>query len=298
MKIAYIILAYDSPEQVVRLVRRLSTPDTSFFIHVDKRTDDGAYERMAGPLSACANVRFLRRYRCHWADFGMVRATLAGIREILASDVRQDYVILLSGHCYPTKSNQRIQETLQRNAGRSFITYSALPDPHARQWEARIAYWHVNWWRWHFVFPQAEADFHNPHLRRLWRMLMRWIPLRRKFPGGLKPFQGGTWWCLSRECAEYVSEFVQQNKAFVRFFTYTSTPDELFFQTILLNSPFRDTLVNDDLRYIVFGPKQSHPNILGTHDFAEFMSTGDLFARKFDMTVDGQVLDLIDREIS
>jgi len=37
MKIAYIILAHKNPDQIKRLVLRLNTEGTSFFIHIDKK---------------------------------------------------------------------------------------------------------------------------------------------------------------------------------------------------------------------------------------------------------------------
>ena len=40
------------------------------------------------------------------------------------------------------------------------------------------------------------------------------------------------------------------NPDYVRFFEHVFVPDELFFQTIIMNSPLRDTVENDDLRYL------------------------------------------------
>lgn len=40
IRIAYIILAYKLPEQIIRLVNRLNTPESSFFIHIDSRTNN------------------------------------------------------------------------------------------------------------------------------------------------------------------------------------------------------------------------------------------------------------------
>ncbi|MGE5445412.1 MAG: hypothetical protein ACM3SR_12560 [Ignavibacteriales bacterium] len=43
MRLAYIISAYKYPEQLIRLILRLNTDTTSFFIHVDKKTDNEVY---------------------------------------------------------------------------------------------------------------------------------------------------------------------------------------------------------------------------------------------------------------
>jgi hypothetical protein len=297
MRIAYLITAYALPDQVVRLVRRLNAPDISFFIHVDRKTDDETYERIAGPLSALSNVHFLKRHRWRWGGFGNVKVKLNCMREILTQEGQYDYVILLSGQSYPIKSNRHIKQFLQQSNGRSFVHYFSKEAPWAGRFDERHVYWHLSWGRWHLAFPKADM-FGTPAANRVWNVLAKGIPLRRKFPGGFKPFYGSASWCLSRECAEYVLEFVRLNKAFVRFFTYTSCPSEMFFQTILLNSTFKDRIVNDDLVYVDFSQHLPHPATLGKNDFDRFMNTSNLFARKFDATADGEVLDMIDAAIS
>jgi hypothetical protein len=111
-------------------------------------------------------------------------------------------------------------------------------------------------------------------------------------------FGGSHFWCLSRYCIEYVHEFVQQNDAFMRFFKYVKTPHEMIFQTILLNSALKDLLVNDNLRYFDWSRNSSHPEILCKQDFERFINKDKLFARKFDVTVDADVLDMIDLRIA
>lgn len=76
-------------------------------------------------------------------------------------------------------------------------------------------------------------------------------------------------------------------------------PDEIFFQTIVLNSPLAHTVVNDDLRYLEWRDPAlaGGPAVLGEHDFRKIMSSSKLFARKFDMTQDAEILELIDAEV-
>src|SRR5262249_42615394 len=59
---------------------------------------------------------------------------------------------------------------------------------------------------------------------------------KRKFPKGMVPYGGSDWWSLSYDCAAYVLKFVEENPRYKRFFKYTHSPCELFFQTIILNS--------------------------------------------------------------
>ena len=297
MKIIYLITAYKLPDQLIRLVTQLNTDEVNFFIHVDKKTDSNIQRKITEGLSSFQNVHFIEPINCTWGEFGQVKPILDGIREIIDSKNEFDYVIQLTGQCYPIKSNRSIADFLQTHAGKSFINYFTFPHPLAGSWTERYRYWHLNLGRWSLVFPK-ENMFSTSILNRFWNPLARRMTWRRKIPGNLKPYFGGSHWCLSKESIVYLDEYVQAHPEYVRFFShYVQFPSEIFYQTILLNSPLKDSLIDDDLFYIDFSSHKAHPAILTMKDYDRLMSSSDLFARKFDMTVDGEVLDRIDKVI-
>jgi hypothetical protein len=280
--LAYIISAYKLPDQLTRLVRRLDTKTASFFVHVDRKTDDATYRRMVKPLSGLDNVHFLERHHCHYGGFGHVEATIKGIRELFRRGVPFDHVLLLTGQDYPIASNRRIGGFLGEHEGLSFMSHFPLPSD---EWQGggmdRIGSWHVRLGSLYVRVPGMSG------------------PLGRRFPAGLRPFGGSAYWCLSRACTEYVHGFLQNARSYVRFFRFVNVPDEIFFQTILLNSPLRDAIVNDDLRYLEWRHPEvaGGPAVLHRSDFESIMGSGKLFARKFDVTEDAEILDLIDAAI-
>jgi hypothetical protein len=272
---AYIISAYKNLGQVTRLVRRLHSDRASFLIHVDKKTDDRAYETLVTSLRSVSSVGFLERHTCHWGGFGHVRATLKGIDELDRQGIPFDYVILLTGQDYPIKPTSYIERFLESRAPSSFMAFSSLPSD---SWSPRGGLDRIEGW----------------HVRLYGRRLS--VPVKRRFPAGLRPYGGGAYWCLRRECIEYVADFVARRPDVVSFFRHVDIPDEVFFQTILLNSELRDTIVNDNLRYIDW-TRGVRPAILGVRDLDALRSSPKLFARKFDVNQDETVLDLIDRHL-
>jgi hypothetical protein len=122
------------------------------------------------------------------------------------------------------------------------------------------------------------------------------LPVKRRFPARLRPYGGGAYWCLSRACIEYVAAFVERRPDVISFFRNVDIPDEIFFQTILLNSMLRDTIVNDNLRYIDW-TRGRRPAILDIRDLEALRASPKLFARKFDVNQDEMILDLIDRHL-
>ena len=277
MRIAYLVSAYKLPEQLVRLLRRLHTDRSHFVVHVDRKTDRRVYDEMVGGARELGCVDFVSRHVCHWGGFGHVRATIKGIDHLDAEGIPFDYAVLLTGQDYPIRAPGEIERYLENANGRSFIGY--WPVPHAgwsgRGGQDRLERWHLVWRRHlHLTAPLV----------------------RRRVPGGLTPWGGSPYWCLSRQVVDHVRSLLSASPELVRFFEHVWIPDELFFQTIVLNSPLRDSVVNDNLRYIDWS-RSPAPAILGRLDLDEITSSGKLFARKFDTEVDAGILDLLDRRI-
>ncbi len=302
MKIAYIITAHKHPEQLIRLITRLNTETTCFLVHVDKKTDNQIYRRMVNGLSHLPNVHFLQRHRCIWGHFSLVETTIKGLSELFKRNIDFDYVLLLTGQDYPTKSNAHIHEFFRRNKGESFIEHFPIPSLNWHDENGgldRIDYWHF--WlseRELIVFPKrlrgSSPTLVYRVLARVWPLLRQLFRLKRRFPDGYRPLGGSAHLNLSRACAEYVHHFIRHQRGFVRFFKYVYVPDEIFFHTIILNSPLKDTVVNDDLRYVDWST-QPGPAVLGKNDFDKIVNSPGLFARKFDAMKDGEILDMIDQ---
>lgn len=275
VRVAYVISAYKNPAQLSRLVHRLHTgAETTFVLHVDQKTDGAVYRTMQERLADLADVTFLPRHACHWGGFGHVAASLKGIRELTRRGWDGDHVILLSGQDYPIKPNAHVQDFLERGKGRSFFLHFPLPTPNWTHGGLdRFASWH---WRYRRI-----------HVR---------LPLRRTLPAGLRPWGGSAYWIMSRNALRRVAEFVDANPAYVRFFRHVDIPDELFFQTILLNSPEAERCVDLRLHYTEWS-RSPAPAILTTDDYPRLFASSCLFARKFDDSVDEGVLDLIDEKL-
>lgn len=284
MRLAYIVLAYKLSGQVVRLVRKLADDGVTFFVHVDRKTPDRVHDEIVAGLADVPRVQWLTRRRCYWSGFGIVAALLEAVQRIAQDPEGFDYATSLTGDTYPLRSNREIRRYLSGLDGRSCLEHEAFPATGlAGGGMERIERWH-----WAHVFGR-RFSVPNRYLR---------LPIKRRFPEVLLPFSGSGGWSLSQECVEYVAGFVAANPQVVRFFERVFAPDESLFQTILLNSPFADRLVNDDLRHVDWSGPDPPPRILTSADFDALIASGDLFARKFDITRDAEILDLIDLAIA
>jgi hypothetical protein len=292
VNVAYIVSAYRLPALLVRLVRRLQAPGTTTLIHVDARTDPATWRAMEEPLRELPHVVFLPRHPCHWGDFGHVRATLKGLRALLASGRPFDYVALLTGQDYPIRSNTEIRQTLSAAAGRVFMDWMPVPNDAWADGLDRFEHRHFRIGGRRFAFP--GTPFGRTPLNGAWTRAARALRLYRTMPAGLQPFGGSSYWMMPADCARYVDRFVQERPDVVSFFETVLIPDEMFVQSIVLNSPFRDRVTKNDLRWIDWSENVAHPRVLTVADYDKFVTSGALFARKFDPAVDAAVLDRID----
>jgi len=272
MHIGYIVLAYKSPAQILRLLSRVATGESSVAVHVDRIMDGEQYHELRRRAEELGDVHFLDRTRTYWGGFGLVRATIGALDHLLMNDAL-DYAVLLTGQDYPLRSSREIEASLRGAGGRSFLHNSPLP---YAAWGPgggleRVARWHL-----------MRA---RPYRVR--------VPWKREIPGGLKAYGGEAYWCLSRAAAEHVSLFVRRNPRFLRFFEHVFVPDELFFQTIVMNSELRDEVVNDTLHFVDWNAEPG-PAILTSRDLSRLEGSEKLFARKFDLDVDPEVLDRLD----
>lgn len=281
-ELAYVVLAHRSPDQVVRLVRRLETPHASFFVHVDRSADDRVYEAVRSGLADLSSVSFVRRRSCTWGGFGIVRAILEALKAVRADGRRFDFVVLLSGQDYPIATTTAIHQRLGEHRGHSFVNNFTVPTPNwANGGLERLTGWH-----WHGRVLGRHVMFPDQRL-----LAKTW---QRRFPGGFQPYGGSMYWALSDAALDYLHDFLARNRRFVRFFKHVNIPDESFFQTILLNSPLAPTVIDDDLHYADWSELQSHPKTLGHRDVGAALGSGKLFARKFD---NPKVLDAIDARV-
>ena len=276
MKIAYLIAAHRRLEQLERLIRRLDDAETTFVVHVDLRAGKEPYEELRRRTTDLTNVHYVDRHLGYWGGFGVVRAALKSIRYLVDERVPFDYAALLSGQDYPLRPPAAIRRSLADAGGVSFMEYHTLP-----------------FWGWgkRGGLDRVE-DFHVIgrivlHLR---------LPRKRRIPDGLTPYGGSRTWFLRREVVEHVDTYVRANPASVRFFEHTLSPDELLFHTFVLNSSFADSVVNDHRLYLEWRGG-SNPATFTIADLDRIVASDALFARKFDVGVDPDILDALDAHI-
>ena len=332
MKLAYIILAHKNALQVKRLYERLNCQNTTFVLHISKTSEKGLFKELVCLLKNKRNVHFCKREDGTHNSFGVIKGILNALNLLIKTNVEFDYVNLISGQDYPLKTNEYINDFFKNNNGKQFIEHWPLfPDKHSEFYNNhpwgnhrqlyRIEHFNIKFLGKKHSIPEIESGrliSHNlyntlkifiyetpKYIReKKWReealllFFSRILPHKRKIPQNFEIYGGKTWWSITKDCAEYIANYAKVNKKFNNFFKYTLIPDEMYFQTLLLNSPYKNKIENNFMREVELeGGDGTHPIFFTSSHFERLKNTKSLFARKFDTNIDSEIIDIIDENM-
>jgi len=293
--IAYLLLAHGNPAHLQRLIARLRSDGTAFFIHVDAKADARAFAHLGA-----ADVTLVpAAVAVHWGDFSQVEAILLLMKTALAAGSFTRFV-LLSGVDYPLWPTASINAFFAAQPDAEYINLVAMPCAAAGKPLARLT---------SYTLRPTLSPLHRLLLRVL--LKARIIPRQRDLQpalGALKPYGGSTWWALTRGACTYLVDYVARNPGLVRFFKGTQYADETFLHTILGNSPFMAN-VRRNLTYTDWSAGGASPANMSASHIDYFRTNtqfgaGDvygsgpmIFARKFSDS-DAALLQAMDAQLS
>ena len=282
MKHAILIICGEEYKRLPCLVRQFDNR-FNIYIHVDSKVMV-PIELLEG-LRDMDNVRLVAQvYKTNWGCMGLVDAILYLCNES-AKNISNSHFHLISGSDFPVASNGQIFKQCQTEED-NFIEFFPLP---TLRWLdgglSRLWYFH----------PLDELDFRSPIDHEIY---CNFVECQRRL--GVKrklldiPYYGGsTWWSLSRKCIEYIVNNKDRNNLYAHM-QNTYIPDEMFVQTLLLNSPLKDSLKNNNMRYVVWRIKNGHiPANLDMDDYENILRSKSLFMRKTDKDVSEDLVNKI-----
>ena len=279
MKTAYLILTHKEPLQLKRLITRLADATVDVYIHLDKKVD----KRLFDEVFALPNVFYVaKRVKVNWGGFSIVKATLNGFKEIIASGIQYNYVSLISGEVYPIQSNQTITNFFAENSGKAFMEFLSVE----KEWTEAIPR----------VRKYFLTDYKFPGSTKLEWLINTLLP-ERKPPLPFEFVGRSQWFSITLEQVRYILDFFKANKKFYRFFCFVWGSDEFVFQSILYNSPFRKEMVNNNLRYIDWSEGGVSPKSLTMADATQLLSSDKLFARKFNNKDSHELMNHLDEQL-
>ncbi len=271
-----IIIANRQFEHLISIIEACDA-NMLLFVHVDGRSDiPKAQEEQ---IRNDGRIKFFsRRFSPNWGSVDLVHCTLYMMEQALNVD-NIERIHLISGEDFPVKSSKEIREYFIGKEANEYINYFSLP--------------HSNWKNGGMERLETYQlyDYLNVRKQKLlihaFHKVQKVLRVKRHINKKFLPMYGGSqWWSLTRDCVQYVVRYSKENPQFLRRCRYCFGTDEIYIQSVVCKSPFRDKIANTNLRYISWGMRNgSSPAYLDITDLPAIENGDFIFARKFDVEI-------------
>ena len=279
-KHAYCIMAHGGWEQLQMLVNALDDERNDIYLHIDKKALSSYEEQCVwgGVTTQLSRLFLADSLDVRWGDYSLTIAELSLFQKVIDNGEVYERIHLISGSDLPLRSQDYIHDFFKGKKEEYLVVNST------DNFQVRVKYYHfyVRWLRIHPVF--------NLFRRALLLLQIPFVNRLKKCP---LPYSWGANWCsLTMKAVRYLCA----NKGICdSVFQYTTSSDELYKQMILNANP--EFVFSPDeegnMRYVDFSAHLPSPKTLTMEDYDRIMKSGRLFARKFDINKDRQVVEKI-----
>ena len=282
-KHAYLIMPHDNINILIKQLKLLDDERNDIYIHIDKKSD--ICKSNLENIIRKSNVNIYKEIEVNWAALSQVKTEIFLLKKAVKNNYM--YYHLLSGVDMPIKTQDYIHNFFEKNCNKEFVHFQS--DNPSKEVLDRIKYYYIfldnKWYRKSnllkilnkcFIFIQKIL-----HVSRKSNILIR---------------NGANWFSITNELARYI---VKNEENILKEFKYTSNADEIFLQTYVENSKFKENLYegkydNDYhacMRMIDWN--RGNPYTFKKSDFDDIIKSDFLFARKFNESVDNEIVNLI-----
>ena len=276
---AYCIIAHNNPRQLFALIDLLNDQRNDIYIHIDKKVD---IRKFTPPINIHANIKFIpNRVKVYWGDYSQIVCELNLLEAAIQSGVEYDYIHLLSGVDLPLKSQNEIHSFFDSHTGEEFIEFSTsefnLKDLKSKTEFPVLFGKYLSREDWF-------AKYIGRNLYRCSHHLVRGLGIRAKYTVQLQ--KGPNWFSITGGLATWL---VSHRKEIIKTFRYAWCCDEMMLQTYAPISPFAKNISPlGNLRKIDW--TRGTPYVWRNEDFDELMRSDALFARKFSLTDEPEII--------
>jgi hypothetical protein len=285
---AYLIAAHNKPEQLCRLLRLLDDVQNDLYLHIDRKANDISADMLRAQVKHAA-ISFVPRMDANWGSEVFIDVIVSLLEA--AARTEHAYYHFLSGVDLPLKTQSEIRAFFRAHAGSEFVAFDReTVDQKMLKKRIGLYYMPIP------ARPVWRRAFH--YVASGWLRLQRLFGVNRLKNCDVVFQKGAVWFSITHAFAVYALAHAPQYRNYYR---RSVCADEIWLQTILANSPFMQNRFfmgwNDEpaatMRFIDWPENARSPRVLTMRDYDALTASGMLFARKFDDSVDQEVIDRI-----
>lgn len=184
----------------------------------------------------------------------------------------------------PLKTQEYIHNFFNKNNGREYITCE-----YSDKWLHRFKYYHLL-----RGIRRRKGSLLGKILTGMDLISIDIQKMLRidRLKGSLKIYKGSNWFSITDN---FVSYLLSREEEINKLVKYSLCADESFIQTIIMDSPFKNSLAETNMRLIDWERGEPYTYQLG--DFPELLNSDMLFARKFDEKNDFKIVQELSNHI-
>lgn len=277
MKHAYLIIAHNEYPVLQVLLSMLDDERNDVYLHIDKRSTELREQISAFRMHKAGFYVLKNPIKVYWGDISQVKVEYLLFETALANGPYA-YYHLISGTDLPIKTQDYIHEFFNRHSDKEFVGFWQ-DKSHQRDLERKVFHYYL-------FTKRIKNRGHVLHgltslCRNLALIFQKTIHYRRNNTQ-FEFKKGFNWISITQEFCEFL---VLQKEIVLNRLKYTLCPDEIFVQTILWNSQFRERIYSMDqpcdgsMRELDW--ERGSPYTWTKKDYEELINSDKLFARKF-----------------
>lgn len=272
-----VMTAYKDVEQINRFIN-LAPKNFDFYVHLDKKS---TIDKSA--LSARAKVFSV--YNIFWG-VEHLKAFLFLLKEAYSSGKEYDFFHLCTGQdffaCPLSSFDSKFREDT------CYLDFYMLPK---KNW------WHGGFYILKYKTLASFCDVRKPmnRIANFGFYLYQWIFIKQRPLPMYKMACGAVYCSLPKGAVEeYLFGDVAQD--LLERLSDTTCGEEVFFQTVLWNSKYREKIVKNNLRYVDWTVK-APPKFLEECDYKKIVDSDNCFCRKIDSVKSKSLIDKLEKYV-
>lgn len=286
---AYCIIAHTDRYCLDTLIGLIDDPRNDIFLLLDRKAPEELESGLKTTKSLLNVIDRSERIDIRWGDTSLIEAEL----KVLGKAVEcgdYDFIHLLSGCDLPIKTQDEIHDFFDSvEPGTLFVTINESPADMENIRERGS--------RYHVLLKYQRSA--NRLLKNMVSVvnhgslaLQKLLGIRKNW-GRYKLGKGCNWVTVSPELVKYL---LDRKDFIIKNFRFIKCADEVFMQSEILNSDFRNKLyrnpegLTDHVRYMEWQGDSPRPFVSADYEML-INNKPDMFARKFSSAVDKDIIE-------
>lgn len=284
---AYLIKAHHQFEVLKKLLMLLDDERNDIYLHIGKGVEYNQSELKEVVLKS--GLFFVEKVKEEWGGYSQIRSELY----LFEAAYKRGYTYyhLLSGSDLPLKTQDEIHDFFEKYQGKEFL-YFCPPS----FWKESVYKYEQYHWLQEKVGRKSSGCWY--FLEKVSLFLQRKLGVKRRY-GNMEMCLGANWCSITHELTGYILE---NRELIYKMFHDTLCCDEFYKQTLVWNSRFKESVFSYEDNYIAclrfIDWKRGNPYVWKLEDYEELISSEHLFARKFEETVDKDIIEKVFEYIS